>query len=214
MKTETITVIIPCFNEEEALPVYYQAMQPVMKQMENIDFELLVIDDGSTDHTLLEMKALHQKDPRCKYFSFSRNFGKEAAIYAGLSNAGGDYVAVMDVDLQDPLSLLPKMYKILLEEEYDSVATRRSDRAGETKWSLRKLFVYSMEGITGFSVAPLSLASGTFVLSGFFCHDHRDHRTDLDLGRPCIRMAFSCLHHLYGKWRAAFMYRNCRTVPV
>ena len=66
MKTETITVIIPCFNEEEALPVYYQAMQPVMKQMENIDFELLVIDDGSTDHTLLEMKALHQKDPRCK----------------------------------------------------------------------------------------------------------------------------------------------------
>ena len=211
MKTETITVIIPCFNEEEALPVYYQAMQPVMKQMENIDFELLVIDDGSTDHTLLEMKALHQKDPRCKYFSFSRNFGKEAAIYAGLSNAGGDYVAVMDVDLQDPPSLLPKMYKILLEEEYDSVATRRSDRAGETKWSLRKLFVYSMEGITGFSVAPLSLAS---VLGLLFCHDHRDHRTDLDLGRPCIRMAFSCLHHLYGKWRAAFMYRNCRTVPV
>ena len=165
-KTETITVIIPCFNEEEALPVYYQAMQPVMKQMENIDFELLVIDDGSTDHTLLEMKALHQKDPRCKYFSFARNFGKEAAIYAGLSNAGGDYVAVMDVDLQDPPSLLPKMYKILLEEEYDSVATRRSDRAGETKWSLRKLFVYSMEGITGFSVAPLSLAS---VLGLLFC---------------------------------------------
>lgn len=87
MKTETITVIIPCFNEEEALPVYYQAMQSVMKQMENIDFELLFIDDGSTDHTLLEMKALHQKDPRCKYFSFSRNFGKETAIYAGLSNA-------------------------------------------------------------------------------------------------------------------------------
>ena len=228
MRTETITVIIPCFNEEEALPVYYQAMQPVMKQMENIDFELLFIDDGSTDHTLLEMKALHQKDPRCKYFSFSRNFGKEAAIYAGLSNAGGDYVAVMDVDLQDPPALLPQMYKILAEEEYDSVATRRSDRvgepklrsflsetfykvinriskteivrgardfrlmkrkmvdavlkmseynrfskgifewvgfrtkwmeyeniersAGETKWSLRKLFVYSMEGITGFSV--------------------------------------------------------------
>ena len=116
MRTETITVIIPCFNEEEALPVYYQAMQPVMKQMENIDFELLFIDDGSTDHTLLEMKALHQKDPRCKYFSFSRNFGKEAAIYAGLSNAGGDYVAVMDVDLQDPPALLPQMYKILAEE--------------------------------------------------------------------------------------------------
>ena len=150
MKTETITVIIPCFNEEEALPVYYQAMQPVMKQMENIDFELLVIDDGSTDHTLLEMKALHQKDPRCKYFSFSRNFGKEAAIHG------------------------------------------RNHR------------IFCGAIVTG-------ICTGTFVLSGFFCHDHR---TDLDLGRPCIRMAFSCLHHLYGKWRAAFMYRNCRTVPV
>ena len=167
MKTETITVIIPCFNEEEALPVYYQAMQPVMKQMENIDFELLVIDDGSTDHTLLEMKALQPKKIlAANTFLFPVILEKEAAIYAGLSNAGGDYVAVMDVDLQDPPSLLPKMYKILLEEEYDSVATRRSDRAGETKWSLRKLFVYSMEGITGFSVAPLSLAS---VLGLLFC---------------------------------------------
>ena len=79
------------------------------------------------------MKALHQKDPRCKYFSFSRNLGKEAAIYAGLSNAGGDYIAVMDVDLQDPPALLPQMYKILAEEEYDSVATRRSDRVREPK---------------------------------------------------------------------------------
>ena len=194
MKTETITVIIPCFNEEEALPVYYQAMQPVMKQMENIDFELLVIDDGSTDHTLLEMKALHQKDPRCKYFSFSRNFGKEAAIYAGLSNAGGDYVAVMDVDLQDPPSLLPKMYKILLEEEYDSVATRRSDRAGETKVVFKKtVCIFHGRNHRIFCGAIVTgICTGTFVLSGFFCHDHRDHRTDLDLGRPCIRMAFSC----------------------
>jgi len=212
MKAHRITIIIPCFNEEETLPVYYQAMLPVMKQMNPVDFELLFIDDGSSDHTLLEMKQLHQKDPRCKYLSFSRNFGKEAAIYAGLSKASGDYVAVMDVDLQDPPSLLPEMYKILIEEEYDSVATRRSDRtgepqirsflsdsfykiinriskteiifewvgfrtkwleyeniersAGETKWSLKKLFVYSMEGITGFSVAPLSLAS---VLGLLFC---------------------------------------------
>ena len=111
MKAHRITIIIPCFNEEETLPVYYQAMLPVMKQMNPVDFELLFIDDGSSDHTLLEMKQLHQKDPRCKYLSFSRNFGKEAAIYAGLSKASGDYVAVMDVDLQDPPSLLPEMYK-------------------------------------------------------------------------------------------------------
>ncbi len=131
MKTETITVIIPCFNEEEALPVYYQAMQPVMKQMENIDFELLFIDDGSTDHTLLEMKALHQKDPRCKYFSFSRNFGKEAALYAGLSNAEGDYIATMDADLQDPPSLLPQMLAMIESQDCDNVATRRVNRKGE-----------------------------------------------------------------------------------
>lgn len=93
MKAHRITIIIPCFNEEEMLPVYYQAMLPVMKQMNPVDFELLFIDDGSSDHTLLEMKQLHQKDPRCKYLSFSRNFGKEAAIYAGLSKASGDQAA-------------------------------------------------------------------------------------------------------------------------
>lgn len=237
-----ISIIVPCYNEEAALPIYYREMSKVMDQMKDVEFEILFVDDGSTDQTLQQMKILNDQDERCQYFSFSRNFGKEAAIYAGLKNATGDYAAIMDVDLQDPPSLLPKMYEILQTGDYDSVATRRSTRsgepkirsflsesfykfvnriskteivngardyrlmkrnmvdavlamseynrfskgifgwvgfrtkwleyeniersAGETKWSVKKLFFYSMEGITGFSVAPLSLAS---VLGILFC---------------------------------------------
>lgn len=237
-----ISIIVPCYNEDAALPIYYKEMCKIMAQMKEEEFELIFVDDGSTDHTLAEMKTLHEKDERCRYFSFSRNFGKEAAIYAGLKNATGEYAAIMDVDLQDPPSLLPKMYEILQTEDYDSVATRRSTRsgepkirsflsesfykfinriskteivngardyrlmkrnmvdavlkmseynrfskgifgwvgfrtkwleyeniersAGETKWSMKKLFFYSLEGITGFSVAPLSLAS---VIGVIFC---------------------------------------------
>lgn len=237
-----ISIVVPCLNEEEALPIYYKEMCKVMKQMKETDVEILFVDDGSTDGTLSVMKDLHNLDERCRYLSFSRNFGKEAAIYAGLQNAGGDYIAIMDVDLQDPPALLPKMYRILEEEGYDSVATKRSTRtgepkirsflsesfykvinriskteivngardyrlmkrnmvnavlsmseynrfskgifewvgfrtkwlefenversAGETKWSMKKLFFYSLEGITGFSVAPLSFAS---VMGILFC---------------------------------------------
>ena len=214
----------------------------VMKEMSELEFEIIYVDDGSTDGTLTILKDMNEKDGRCKFLSFSRNFGKEAALYAGLKSAQGDYVATMDVDLQDPPGLLPEMYRILKEESYDSVATRRSDRtgepklrsflsekfykvinsisktkivngardyrlmrrnmvdavlkmseynrfskgifewvgfrtkwlefcnvgrcAGETKWSVKKLFSYSIEGITGFSVAPLSLAS---VIGVMFC---------------------------------------------
>lgn len=237
-----ISVIVPCFNEEEALPVYYREMIRVMRKMPEVEFELLFVDDGSTDRTLEILRNLHETDARCRYLSFSRNFGKEAALYAGLQNAQGDYVATMDVDLQDPPGLLPEMYRIIQEEDYDSVATRRSTRtgeprirsflsesfyrfinriskteivngardyrlmkrkmvdavlgmseynrfskgifewvgfrtkwlefqnvgrcAGETKWSVKKLFFYSLEGITGFSVAPLSLAA---VVGIVFC---------------------------------------------
>lgn len=128
-----ITVVVPCFNEEEALPVYYREMSKVMDEMKEAEFELLFVDDGSRDGSLGIMKKLHEEDGRCNYLSFSRNFGKEAAIYAGLKYAKGDFVAVMDVDLQDPPRLLPEMYRILLQEDYDSVATRRSSRTGEPK---------------------------------------------------------------------------------
>ena len=111
-----ISIIVPCYNEDAALPIYYKEMCKIMAQMKEEEFELIFVDDGSTDHTLAEMKILHEKDERCQYFSFSRNFGKEAAIYAGLKNATGEYAAIMDVDLQDPPSLLPKMYEILQTE--------------------------------------------------------------------------------------------------
>ena len=237
-----MSIVVPCFNEEEALPVYYREMCRVMQEMKDVEFEILFVDDGSSDRTLEILKGLNETDGRCRYLSFSRNFGKEAAMYAGLQNAVGDYVATMDVDLQDPPGLLPEMYRILKEEDYDSVATRRSTRtgepkirsflsesfyrfinsiskteivngardyrlmkrkmvdavlgmseynrfskgifewvgfrtkwlefqnigrcAGETKWSVKKLFFYSLEGITGFSVAPLSLAA---VVGVVFC---------------------------------------------
>ena len=238
---DKISIIIPCFNEEEPLPIYYTEMKKVMDTMKKQpDFELIFVDDGSSDRTYKVMKELHRKDGRCQYLSFSRNFGKEAAIYAGLQNAGGNYAAIMDVDLQDPPSLLPEMYRILKEEPYDSVATRRSTRKGEpkirsflskefynvinkiskteivsgardyrlmtrqmvdailsmreynrftkgifgwvgfrtkwleyenverakgeTKWNFWKLLVYSLDGITAFSTAPLLIASFVGIL--------------------------------------------------
>ena len=234
-----ISLIIPCFNEEESLPLFYPEATSVLRQM-NCDYELIFVNDGSRDRTLEILKELSEKDPHVIYLSFSRNFGKEAAMYAGFCNAGGDYVAVMDADLQDPPSLLPEMLEKLESGEYDSVATRRVSRDGEppirsffarkfyrlinkisdadivvgardfrlmkrsmvdaivsmseynrfskgifgwvgfhtewlefehedrcagtSKWPLRKLLAYSVDGITGFSVAPLSLASVMGVL--------------------------------------------------
>ena len=128
-----MSIVVPCYNEEAALPVYYGEMCRVMKEMSELEFEIIYVDDGSTDGTLTILKDMNEKDGRCKFLSFSRNFGKEAALYAGLKSAQGDYVATMDVDLQDPPGLLPEMYRILNEESFDSVATRRSDRAGEPK---------------------------------------------------------------------------------
>jgi len=130
---EVCTCIVPCFNEEEAIPYYYEEMQKVMQKVPELDFELLFVDDGSCDGTLKVLKELAQKDSGVRYISFSRNFGKEAALYAGLQNAGGDYAVTMDVDLQDPPSLIPEMYKVIQQGEYDSVATRRVTRKGEPK---------------------------------------------------------------------------------
>ena len=126
-----ISLIIPCYNEEEALPYIYEELVKVSATLNNYEIEYLFVNDGSKDHTLNKLKELADSDERVKYFSFSRNFGKEAAMYAGFCNADGDYVAVMDADLQDPPSLLPKMLEILATGEYDSVATRRVNREGE-----------------------------------------------------------------------------------
>jgi len=240
-----LTVIVPCYNEEEAIPFFYEEMKKTIdvfkKEFPEVEFELLFIDDGSKDKTLEVLREYNSKDSIVRYVSFSRNFGKEAGIYAGLDNAKGDYVVIMDADLQDPPSLLPDMYRAVTVEGYDSAATRRVTRkgeppvrsffarmfykimqkiskteivdgardyrimsrkmveailsmseynrftkgiygwvgfdtkwfeyenvervAGETKWSFWKLLVYSLEGVVGFSTAPLTIAS----FFGIFC---------------------------------------------
>ena len=126
-----ISLIIPCFNEEEALPLLYPALCQTMEKLPDFDFELLFVNDGSRDGTMDVLRRLARQDPRVQYLSFSRNFGKEAAMYAGFCNAQGDYVAVMDADMQDPPSLLPQMVERLQTGEWDSVATRRVTRKGE-----------------------------------------------------------------------------------
>lgn len=232
---EKVSLVVPCYNEEEVLPYFYEEFCRVAKQLSDYIVEVIFIDDGSKDQTLSVVKKFSEKDARVKYLSFSRNFGKEAAIYAGFQYADGEYVAMLDADLQDPPSLLPKMLQAIKEEGYDSVATRRVSRkgeppvrsffarcfyklmnkistaeimdgardyrlmtrqfkdaileiseynrfskgifgwvgfktkwiefenverkAGETKWSFWKLFRYSLEGIIGFSTAPLAMVS-------------------------------------------------------
>lgn len=236
---DKISIIIPCYNEQEILTFFYNSITEESRIMHEEEFEFLFINDGSKDNTLNVIKELGQKDERVKYISFSRNFGKEAGIYAGLQHVTGDYVVIMDADLQDPPSLLPEMYKEIKTGRYDCVATRRTNRegepplrsffakqfykvinkisdiniadgardfrmmtiqmadsiisigeynrfskgifnwvgfevkcieyknverkAGKTKWSFRKLFLYSMEGIAAFSTLPLAIASVTGI---------------------------------------------------
>lgn len=238
---KTVSVIVPCYNEEEAAPIFYREFFRRTAEMD-CRWELWFVDDGSTDGTLAELRALRSQDERVHFISFSRNFGKESAMYAGLEAATGDYVAIVDVDLQDPPELLPGMLTSIQEEGYDCVATRRVTRkgeppirsffarqfyrlinriskteivdgardfrlmtrqmvdsilslkevsrfskgifswvgyrtkwleyenvervAGETKWNFWKLFLYSIDGITAFSTAPLAIASITGVV---FC---------------------------------------------
>ena len=133
-----LTAIVPCYNEQEALTYFYDEITRVADLMPKVEFEVLYINDGSKDDTLSVLKEFAAKDTRMKYVSFSRNFGKEAAIYAGLQYATGDLVAIMDADLQDPPSLLPQMYQAIEEEGYDSIATRRVTRKGEP--SVRSFF--------------------------------------------------------------------------
>ncbi len=133
MKKETVSIIVSCYNEEKAIPLFYKEINKVFKGLKKINMELIFINDGSEDYTLKEIKKLREIDKRVRYLSFSRNFGKEAAMFAGLEYAKGDYVALMDADLQDPPELLPQMLDLLKDEEqeYDCIATRRVTRKGE-----------------------------------------------------------------------------------
>jgi glycosyltransferase involved in cell wall biosynthesis len=142
MEKTLLSLIVPCYNEEKALPIFYEETVKVLSDMD-VDYEILLINDGSKDQTLSIMKELAGKDEHIRYFSFSRNFGKEAAMYAGFCNAHGDLAAVMDADMQDPPSLLPQMLDILSTGEYDSVATRRVSRKGEPvirSWFARNFY--------------------------------------------------------------------------
>ena len=133
--TTQISIVVPCYNEEAALPYFFEEIRRVAEQMERMEdglsFEFLFVDDGSRDGTLSLLRRYAEEDARVRYLSFSRNFGKEAAMYAGLERARGDFVAVMDADMQDPPALLPELYEALCEEEYDCAATRRVTRKGE-----------------------------------------------------------------------------------
>lgn len=148
---EKISIVIPCYNEEEAIPLFYQEIEKTIKKMKSIvTFELIFVNDGSKDKTLEQLRLLSKKDKLVHYVSFSRNFGKEAAMLAGLEYSTGDYVTTMDVDLQDPPSLLEKMYKIIKTEGYDCVATKSTSRNGYsffrkfcTKWYYRIIGVIS-----------------------------------------------------------------------
>jgi len=237
-----ISIVVPCYNEEESIPLFMEQMLLVASGMPGIAFEYVFVDDGSTDATLRILRGLSEGESGVRFISFSRNFGKEAALLAGLEHTTGDYIAVMDADLQDPPGLLPNMYAAIVDEGFDCVATRRVSRKGEppirsffarrfygiinkisdtrmmdgardfrlmtrqmvdailslkeynrfskglfswvgfttkwmdyenvprvagsTKWSFWKLFLYSLDGITAFSVKPLAISS---LFGIFFC---------------------------------------------
>lgn len=239
--TPEISIVVPCFNEEEAIPIFYEETLKVLKTMSLLSYEFVFVDDGSSDRTLAVLKEISSNDNTVHFVSFSRNFGKEAALYAGLSKASGAFISVMDVDLQDPPSLLPQMMDAVRNEDYDCAATRRITRkneppvrsffarrfykimgklsdvsvvdgardfrlmtrkykdavlsliernrfikgifpwvgfntkwfayenvervVGRTKWSFWKLFLYSIDGIIGFSTKPLAFSALAGVLS-------------------------------------------------
>ena len=149
-KKEIISIVVPCFNEEESLPIFYEAIDKVAKEMDYVHFELVFIDDGSKDKTIEIIKELTKKDKRVKYVSFSRNFGKEAGMYAGLQKTTGDYVAIMDSDLQDPPEMLKTMYHYVTEEGYDCAAlyTKSHEGYGVIRKSLTSLWYKLIDKIS------------------------------------------------------------------
>ena len=142
-----LVIVVPCYNEQEVLPLFYNEMNKVIAQMQSeyddLEFELLFINDGSKDNTLKMLRELSASDNRVRYISFSRNFGKEAGMFAGMENSKGDYVVVMDADLQHPPKFIPQMYKYVSEEGFDCATTRRVSRKGESKirsWFAMKFY--------------------------------------------------------------------------
>ena len=152
---EKCTIVVPCYNEEEAIPLFYEATNEALKDMP-LEIEYLFVNDGSRDKTLDVLRELSEKDARVHYVSFSRNFGKEAAMYAGLKESTGDYVAIMDADLQDPPELIPGMYESITNEGYDCVATRRVDRKGEPpiRSAFANMFYFIMHIIAKVDMVP------------------------------------------------------------
>ncbi len=143
MDKKLLSIIVPCYNEEESLPIFYKTVHDMEGEISSVNLEFVFVDDGSRDKTLEIARKLHDEDPRVHYVSFSRNFGKEAGIYAGLEHAKGDYVVIMDADLQDPPAMLPEMLSHIESGEYDRVATRRVDRKGEPpirSWFARRFY--------------------------------------------------------------------------
>lgn len=139
---ELISIVVPCFNEQEALPIFYDTITPILKDL-GLKYEIILVDDGSKDNTANIMRNFAENDSNIKYVIFSRNFGKESAMFAGLEKSKGDYVAVMDVDLQDPPEQLKDMLQAIKEEGFDCVATRRVTRKGEPKirsWFARQFY--------------------------------------------------------------------------
>ncbi len=133
MEKSILSIVVPCYNEEAMIDLFYNDLIDKIKKLinENLDIELVFIDDGSDDNTLMKIKELSSKDSRIKYISFSRNFGKESAIYAGLKEASGDYIVLMDADLQHPPEIIVDMFENIKTREYDIIATRRDTRKGE-----------------------------------------------------------------------------------
>mgnify|MGYP004464694561 FL=1 len=157
MKKELISLVVPCYNEEEAIPLFYEAIKKQIKKMDYVDFEVIFVNDGSKDKTLEIIRDLSRKDKVIRYVSFSRNFGKEAAMYAGFQASKGDYVTTMDVDLQDPPYLLESMYKGIKDEGYDCVATKSTSRNGYS--FLRKTFTKRFYKIIG-SISKTEMVAG------------------------------------------------------
>lgn len=153
---DKLSIVVPCYNEEETVPLFYSAVQKVVDKMP-VATEYWFVDDGSADQTLAELEKLHQLHPgQVHYLSFSRNFGKESALYAGLSAASGDYIVDMDADLQDPPSFLPQMYRLLKKGNWDCIGTRRIDRTGEAKFKsfLSNIFYQVINRLSTTKILP------------------------------------------------------------